>query len=67
MNFNDEIIKSFHNHAYEYEQAANIQIETGKRLFERLSYLKINPKYILDLGCGTGYFTRMLKKNILKL
>lgn len=62
MNLNTEICKSFNKKAGGYEQAARIQHEIGQRLFERLDYLKMNPRYVLDLGCGAGFFTRMLKK-----
>ncbi len=56
-----EVRHTFNTHAYEYEQEALIQLEIGKRLIERLSYLKIEPKYILDLGCGSGFFLKALK------
>jgi malonyl-CoA O-methyltransferase len=62
MNVKTEICNSFNKHAFEYEQAAKIQYEIGERLFERLQYLKINPKYILDIGSGTGEYTERLKK-----
>jgi malonyl-CoA O-methyltransferase len=62
MNLNAEICNSFNKHAFEYEKAAKIQNEIGRRLFERLDLLKINPKFVLDLGCGTGLFTKLLKK-----
>ncbi|WP_058440135.1 malonyl-ACP O-methyltransferase BioC [Legionella brunensis] len=62
MNLKLEICNTFNKHATEYEQAAKIQNEIGQRLFERLDYLKINPRYILDLGCGPGLFTLQLKK-----
>ncbi|PJD92756.1 MAG: malonyl-[acyl-carrier protein] O-methyltransferase BioC [Legionella sp.] len=57
-----EIGQSFNAHATEYEQAADIQFEIGQRLFERLDYLKIDPRFILDLGCGPGVFLKQLKK-----
>ena len=62
MNLNVKICKAFGQQASEYEKAAKIQTEIGSRLFERLNYLKINPRYILDLGCGTGLFSLLLKK-----
>lgn len=58
----NEIQLTFNQHAFEYEQAAKVQIEIGSRLFERLSFLKFQPRYILDLGCGTGFFTQQLRK-----
>jgi len=62
MNPEKEICNAFNRHASEYEQAAKVQNEIGERLFERLDYLKIQPRYILDLGCGTGLLSRKLKK-----
>ena len=62
MNVKTEICKAFNDHAVDYEQAAKVQREIGERLFERLDYLKIKPRYILDLGCGPGYFSARLKK-----
>ncbi|KTC74302.1 biotin synthase [Legionella birminghamensis] len=62
MNPNIEVCNAFNRHAAEYEQAAKIQNEIGQRLFDRLSFLKITPRYVLDLGSGTGLFTAQLKK-----
>lgn len=62
MNLNTEICKSFNQHAADYDQASKFQQEVGLRLFERLDYLKISPRYVLDLGCGTGLFSPLLKK-----
>jgi len=63
MNVKTEICKAFNVHAKQYEQAAKIQFEIGERLFERLHYLKIQPRFILDLGCGPGMFSQRLKKH----
>jgi malonyl-CoA O-methyltransferase len=56
----NEISKAFNQQAAEYEVAARVQQEIGLRLFERLNYLNISPKFILDLGCGPGVFSRNL-------
>ena len=61
MNLNTEIRNSFNRHAKSYEDVAKIQQEIGERLFERLQYLNIQPRYILDVGCGPGYFSQKLK------
>lgn len=56
----NEISKAFHKQAAMYEQAAIVQQEIGNRLFDRLQYLRINPLRILDLGCGSGQFSKKL-------
>lgn len=61
MAFKTEIFKAFGRQAGEYEKAAVIQREIANRLFERLIYLKMQPRVVLDLGCGTGYLTEQLK------
>jgi malonyl-CoA O-methyltransferase len=62
MTIKSEICNAFNAHAFEYEKVARVQKEIGERLFERLDMLIMSPKYILDLGCGTGFFTKMLRK-----
>jgi malonyl-CoA O-methyltransferase len=62
MNPDTEICKAFNRHAQDYENVAIVQREIGDRLFERLDYMKITPRYILDLGCGSGLFSQKLKK-----
>ena len=63
MNEKRDICKAYNAHAAEYTQAAKVQHEIGDRLFERLFYLKIKPRYVLDLGCGPGIFSQRLKKH----
>lgn len=60
MTVNNEISKAFSKHADDYERVAKVQKEIGSRLFERLQYLKIAPRRILDLGCGPGFFSKEL-------
>ncbi|WP_419421175.1 malonyl-ACP O-methyltransferase BioC [Legionella sp. D16C41] len=62
MNPKTEICNAFNQHAVHYQQAAKVQTEIGNRLFERLDYLKIQPRFILDLGCGPAIFSLLLKK-----
>lgn len=62
MTVNLEIRKAFNQQAIHYEQQAIIQREIGERLFERLAYLTLKPRCILDIGCGPGFFSQRLKK-----
>lgn len=59
MTVNNEISKAFSKHADDYERVAKVQKEIGSRLFERLQYLKITPRRILDLG-APGFFSKEL-------
>jgi malonyl-CoA O-methyltransferase len=56
------IANAFSAAANTYEQAAYVEREIGSRLLARLAYIRIKPLRILDLGCGTGYFTRQLQE-----
>jgi malonyl-CoA O-methyltransferase len=46
--------KSFNRGAVDYDKCAFLQSEVLKRLLERLDYIKLNPQWIVDMGCGTG-------------
>ena len=54
--------KSFNRGAADYDKCAVLQAEVLKRLLERLDYIKIQPEWVLDLGCGTGQAIKPLKK-----
>jgi malonyl-CoA O-methyltransferase len=54
--------KSFNRCAGQYDDSAVLQREVLSRLLERLDYIKLEPKLILDLGCGTGQAIKPLKK-----
>ena len=46
--------RSFDRAAGEYDRHAVLQHEVEQRLMERLEYLRSEPEWILDVGCGTG-------------
>ena len=54
--------KHFDNAAVQYDAHAGLQREIADRLLEHLDGLKLEPKTIVDAGCGTGYCTRALQK-----
>jgi malonyl-CoA O-methyltransferase len=37
-----------------YDAHAEVEREIGRRMLERLDYVRIEPRYVVDLGCGTG-------------
>lgn len=53
---------SFENAAYTYDAAAVLQREIADRLIARLDVVQLSPKFIVDIGCGTGYDMRQLSK-----
>jgi len=52
--------QAFDKAANRYDEAAVLQKEVGRRLLERLDYVRIQPECILDLGSGTGLCTTAL-------
>lgn len=54
--------RAFSKAADSYDKAAVLQHEIGKRMIGRLDYIKLEPKRILDIGCGTGSMTDLLMK-----
>ena len=57
---------AFEKAASTYDDAAVLQNEIGDRLMERLDYVRLQPRRVLDLGAGTGMFTRALMKRYRK-
>lgn len=53
--YKHDIAQKFSHVASLYDDTAFLQQEVGKRLIERLAYIKMIPNTILDLGCGTGF------------
>ncbi|HEY3488066.1 MAG TPA: malonyl-ACP O-methyltransferase BioC [Gammaproteobacteria bacterium] len=58
----DRIRAAFDRAAPAYEEAAVLQREVTTRLLERLQYIKLKPRHVLDLGAGTGTGTRALRR-----
>ncbi len=56
-----EVRRSFDRAAAAYDAAARLQAEVRAQLLERLDYVTLDPKVVVDLGCGTGHSTRALK------
>ena len=56
------IARNFSRAAASYDQMAMVQQEIGNRLFDRLAYIKLKPKIMLDLGSGTSFFAKMLRE-----
>ncbi len=49
-----EVRRAFERAAQTYDAAAVLQHEVCARMLERLDYIKIAPRAILDAGSGTG-------------
>lgn len=55
-----QVQEAFNQAADSYDGAAIVQKEVCKRLLERLEYIKIQPRTIVDIGAGTGQGSRGL-------
>ncbi|HIA08188.1 MAG TPA: malonyl-ACP O-methyltransferase BioC [Chromatiaceae bacterium] len=58
--------RSFAASADRYDEVAVMQHEVADRICERLDYVKLQPKVILDVGCGTGRATQALSERYRK-
>lgn len=55
-----KIARTFNRAAETYENASILEKEMGARLLDRLEFIKLMPAHILDLGGGTGFFSKQL-------
>jgi len=58
----DAIRAAFDREAGRYDRHAVLEREVGSRLMDRLQFQQHTPGVIVDLGCGTGYFSAALKR-----
>jgi malonyl-CoA O-methyltransferase len=58
--------RSFEQAAKGYDLAAVLQREIADRMLERLDYVRLDPRLVLDLGSGTGYAVDGLQKRFRK-
>jgi malonyl-CoA O-methyltransferase len=56
----ERVKRAFAAAADRYDEYAVLQREIGERLLAHLDFTKLAPRRILDIGCGTGYFTALL-------
>lgn len=54
--------RAFERAARGYERHAGLQREVADELLERLAGVRVEPRCVVDLGCGTGYATRRLAR-----
>jgi len=52
--------RAFERCADRYDEAAVLQREIGDRMLERLELVRLVPRVVLDLGCGTGHASAAL-------
>jgi malonyl-CoA O-methyltransferase len=62
----DSARRSFEKAAANYDRVAVLQREIADRMLERLDYVRVDSRLVLDLGAGTGYAIDGLQKRFRK-
>ena len=57
-----DVQRAFDRAAASYDAAAVLQHEVCRRMAERLAFMKHEPHYVLDAGCGTGNAFPLLRE-----
>lgn len=57
----NEVRRAFDRAANSYDAHAVLQREVCDRLLERLDFMKLTPKQVVDVGAGTGYGLQQLQ------
>ncbi len=52
--------RSFERAAADYDRVAVLQQEIARRMLERLDYVKLEPRVVVDIGAGTGFSAERL-------
>lgn len=55
-----QIAQRFNRAAKSYDEAAIVQRRAGNRLLNSINQFNLKPYKIVDLGCGTGYFSKAI-------
>jgi len=61
-----QVSQSFDRAAPIYEESANLQKMVGDDLLERIEWVKLTPRQIVDVGAGTARISRALSLNYKK-
>ncbi len=61
-----QVKRAFSGATNSYDEHAVLQREVADRLLQHIEFTKISPRRILDIGCGTGYFTRLISQRFKK-